>query len=216
VSTTAGQDTLLFEVLHALRIKGMAQPSPLAASVGLDGSDLDAALGRLRASGSASYLEARGLWRLTPEGRMRHARMLDEQVPAETQDELRPGYQRFLSLNGQLKELCARWQLRDAESNDHSDADYDQGRIAELAMLHPRAAAVIADLAAVQDRFERYGRRLSSALARVHDGDLKAFTGVLCESYHDIWMELHRDLLLSLRIDREAEEGSGRPAGTAR
>jgi hypothetical protein len=29
---------------------------------------------------------------------------------------------------------------------------------------------------------------------------------VLCESYHDVWLELHRDLSLCLKIDRAAEE----------
>jgi len=33
------------------------------------------------------------------------------------------------------------------------------------------------------------------------------FTGVMCGSFHDIWMELHEDLMLLQGIDR-AEEGS--------
>ena len=39
------------------------------------------------------------------------------------------------------------------------------------------------------------------------DGDTKRFTGVMCESFHDIWMELHEDLIVVQRIDR-AVEGS--------
>jgi len=31
------------------------------------------------------------------------------------------------------------------------------------------------------------------------------FTGVMCESFHDIWMELHEDLILLQRIDRVSE-----------
>ncbi len=27
----------------------------------------------------------------------------------------------------------------------------------------------------------------------------------MCESFHDIWMELHEDLIVMLRIDRVAE-----------
>ena len=33
------------------------------------------------------------------------------------------------------------------------------------------------------------------------------FTGVMCGSYHDVWMELHEDLILTLGVDR-AKEGS--------
>jgi hypothetical protein len=49
--------------------------------------------------------------------------------------------------------------------------------------------------------------RLTTALEKVKAGDQKQFTGVMCGSYHDVWMELHQDLLLTLGIDR-AEEGS--------
>ena len=38
-------------------------------------------------------------------------------------------------------------------------------------------------------------------------GDHHLFTGVMCGSYHDVWMELHEDLILTLGIDR-AKEGS--------
>ena len=31
------------------------------------------------------------------------------------------------------------------------------------------------------------------------------FTGVMCGSYHDVWMELHKDLVQLLGVDRHAE-----------
>jgi hypothetical protein len=31
------------------------------------------------------------------------------------------------------------------------------------------------------------------------------FTGVMCGSFHDIWMELHEDLIQLLGVDRHAE-----------
>jgi hypothetical protein len=31
------------------------------------------------------------------------------------------------------------------------------------------------------------------------------FTGVMCGSFHDVWMELHEDLILTQGIDRAAE-----------
>ena len=42
---------------------------------------------------------------------------------------------------------------------------------------------------------------------RLEAGEPAFFTGVMCGSYHDIWMELHEDLLLTQHIDR-SEEGS--------
>ena len=45
------------------------------------------------------------------------------------------------------------------------------------------------------------------ASTRVAGGDTKQFTGVMCESFHDVWMELHEDLIVLQRIDR-THEGS--------
>ena len=53
----------------------------------------------------------------------------------------------------------------------------------------------------------RYAGRLDTAAAQVAAGEVKQFTGVMCGSFHDIWMELHEDLIVLQRIDR-VEEGS--------
>jgi hypothetical protein len=218
MTAQADPQSARFEVLHALVIKGMTGPGPLTACTGLDDHVIVGTLDQLRAAGLASHQPARDLWRLSAAGREQHARLLDEDVPAGLPG-LRPAHARFLPLNTRLKELCLRWQVRGGAPNDHGDAAYDQARIAELGALHPEAAGVIAELAAVRDRFGRYSRRLSAALDRVRGGEPAAFTGVRCDSYHDVWMELHRDLLLSLRIGREAEEageaGAEAAAGSA-
>jgi hypothetical protein len=41
----------------------------------------------------------------------------------------------------------------------------------------------------------------------VASGDIKSFTGVMCGSFHDVWMELHEDLIVLQRVNR-VEEGS--------
>ena len=71
--------------------------------------------------------------------------------------------------------------------------------------LASESEPVVADLASVMPRLARYGDRLTGAAAGVADGDTKRFTGVMCESFHDIWMELHEDLIVLQGIDRSAE-----------
>lgn len=44
-------------------------------------------------------------------------------------------------------------------------------------------------------------------LRRVAADEMKQFTGVACASFHDVWMELHEDLIVLQRIDR-THEGS--------
>lgn len=181
-----------FETLHTLAIRGMAPPSAL-------GDDVES----LRANGFATFLERRGVWRITPAGRDHHAELLAADLAAD-RERLRPAYEAFLPLNHRFKALCTRWQT-----------DGGRAEVADLGELHPLAAAVITDLAGVRPRFTAYRDRLAAALARVQSGEDRAFTGVLCDSYHDVWMELHRDLLLCLQIDRATEEAAGVP-GTSR
>jgi len=205
-----------FDVLHALTIKGMAQPGALAVTAGQGQDDVLCELDRLRQDGYAVHLERRGSWRVTPEGRDRHAELLADDTPAPARDRLHPAYDRFLPLNQRFKGLCTRWQVRGGAPNDHTDSDHDAAVIAELSELHAEAEPVLGELAEVRDRFARYGERLTGALSRLRAGEANAFTGVLCDSYHDVWMELHRDLLLSLRLDRSEEEARQASAGVGR
>ncbi|MEV0218294.1 hypothetical protein [Streptomyces sp. NPDC050704] len=204
-------DTAAFDVLHLLAVKGMAPADPLVAGTGHEREDVLAELEKLRADGLATHMERRGLWRITPEGRERHAALLDDDLADGARDRLRPGYELFLPVNDRFKELCTRWQLRDGTTNDHTDASYDRARVAELGALHEEAVPVVDHLAAVRPRFGHYADRLTRALTCLRVGDQQAFTGVMCDSYHDIWMELHRDLLASLKIGREGEERAGAP-----
>ncbi|MFE7031490.1 hypothetical protein ACFU9Y_14370 [Streptomyces sp. NPDC057621] len=214
-------DTAAFDVLHVLALKGMAATDPLVAGSRYEREDVLAELEKLRADGLATHMERRGLWRVTPEGRDRHAALLDEDltdddvtghdVTGDARDRLRPGYELFLPLNDRFKELCTRWQLRDGVTNDHTDPAYDRARLDELGALHEESMPVVDRLTGVRPRFGRYTDGLTRALTRLRGGEQQAFTGVLCDSYHDVWMELHRDLLVSLKIERETEERDRTP-----
>ncbi|MCX2934312.1 MarR family transcriptional regulator [Mycobacterium sp. CVI_P3] len=110
----------------------------------------------------------------------------------------------FGTLNGEFKALCSAWQLREVdgrqEINDHSDALYDQRILDRFSEFHLRAIAALDTVG--HPRLTRYGNRLVAAEAAVRAGDTRRFTAPLAESYHDIWMELHQDLLLSCQRTR--------------
>ena len=44
--------------------------------------------------------------------------------------------------------------------------------------------------------------RLTAALGRVEAGEIEGLTKPLANSYHDIWMELHEDLIVTLQLTR--------------
>lgn len=209
-------DASRFAVLHALSIKGTARLDAIAAVLACDPDDALGELDGLRRDGLAVHLERRDSWRLTPQGRDRHAALLEDDTAGAVRQRMYPGYERFLPLNLRFKDMCTRWQIRHGQPNDHTDPRYDQAIVAELGELHAQARPVIADLARQRDRFGRYANRLDDALGRLRAGEPNAFTGVLCGSYHDVWMELHRDLLLSLRVDRADEEARHAAAGVGR
>ena len=203
----AGPQISDFDVMHALRIKGFATLDVLAEMCSAGSGHVEDILGRLQADELTRFHPARGFWQLTPAGRQHHADLLagPHKPDEETVALLRESYSRFLELNVAFKELCVAWQVRNDTANDHSDPSYDAARVEALRMHHGHACVVVGEMAAAQARVGTYRPRLDDAIARVEGGERDAFTGVMKRSYHDVWMELHEDLLLTLGIDRAAE-----------
>lgn len=190
---------------HALRIKGFAKSETLAEMTALAVSDVERHLADLAAAEWAMFREARSLWQLTPTGKAEHPAALAADMKGVDATALSPHYHAFLELNTAFKELCGDWQLRDGAPNDHSDAAYDKKVVARLVELHAKSAPVVSDMSAILGRLSPYVPRLESTCAAVVSGQTNMFTGVMCGSFHDVWMELHEDLILSQGIDRAAE-----------
>ncbi|MBI4882808.1 MAG: MarR family transcriptional regulator [Actinobacteria bacterium] len=195
-----------FRTFHALRIKGFAKSETIAEVADLPCTIVDEHLAGLQDRQWAMFREARQLWQLTPVGRDQHGVALAEDVGVGgLRNALRLPYVSFLQLNERFKVLCGAWQLKAGEPNDHSDASYDGGVVTQLVGLNEEAIPVVASMGAVLDRLAPYGPRLANTCKRVMNGEANMFTGVLCGSYHDVWMELHEDLILSQGIDRNRE-----------
>lgn len=205
VTVMAHTSTPDFCTFHALRIKGFATTETLVEMTAQDLAAVETHLAAMADSGNAQFREARSLWQLTPDGRAAYPGALSADLGGVELSALDALYERFLAINGEFKELCGAWQLRDGEVNDHSDATYDGEVIARLAALDAQAQPVVIEMSGVLGRLTPYAPRLTSTLERLHAGETNMFTGVMCGSYHDAWMELHEDLILTLGIDRSAE-----------
>ncbi len=191
-------------VLHTLRVRGFVTPDGFSASLGEHPADLIAGLVE---GGLVRHIEKRDMYGLLPPGKERQEALLDEYAGGDVQSALAEHYERFLELNDEFKQLCTDWQMKGEAPNDHSDADYDRQCTDKLAELAAASTPVIAAMAGALPRMARYNDRLAVAADAVAAGDINKFTGVMCESFHDIWMELHEDLIVLQRIDR-VEEGS--------
>jgi hypothetical protein len=191
-------------VLHTLRVRGFVTPDGFTESLGRHPNDV---LASLVERGLVRHIEKRNMYGLLPPGKEQHVAVLDSLADDAAQAALGEHYSAFLALNDTFKQLCTNWQVRNDEPNDHSDADYDGRCVAQLAQLCTEATAVIDGFGNAVPRMTRYNSRLAIAAGSVAGGETKKFTGVMCESFHDIWMELHEDLIVLQRIDR-SEEGS--------
>lgn len=195
-----------FRTFHALRIKGFATVDTLVDMTRHPADHVDAHLQDFAASSHAQFRENRGLWQLTPDGRAAHLDHLAEDLAAlDVSSAFADQYPTFVEINVRFKELCGDWQLKNGEPNDHSDAGYDAEVIARLEEMHGEAQPVVSSMGDVLERLHPYSPRLGAALERVKGGEINMFTGVMCGSFHDVWMELHEDLILTQGIDRSAE-----------
>ncbi len=193
-----------FRVLHALRIKGFAKADVLADLAAVDHDEVESHLVAFQSRELAQFREARALWQLTQKGREAHAAELEADAEP-VREAIHQHYPTYLELNEAFKALCGDWQLRDGQPNDHSDEVHDKTVIGRLLVIDNQTQPVVGAMGQTLARLVPYGPRLSATAQRVADGDHHLFTGVLCGSYHDVWMELHEDLILTLGIDRTAE-----------
>ena len=198
-------------VLHAVRLRGMADHHAVARRFGLDPAVADELLGDHEAYGWVSWSEFAGTggWSLTDRGRAENER----QLAAELRDvpggeaTVRRVHDAFLPLNARLQRACTDWQIRPAPGaplamNDHGDPAWDARVLAELATLADALAAPAGELGATLDRLRGYGTRFAGAVARARDGDRAAVDGSGGDSCHTVWFELHEDLIATLGLRR--------------
>lgn len=196
-------------MLYALRTKGMADAESVALATGLSAIQAAGVLSELGERGWVRYRDgkrAKG-WMLLGEGRVEAERLATAEIEESGRRSLvLELYQSFKVLDPELKEVCTDFQIHgDQTINDHTDPDYDAAVISRLADIDRRVQPIIASLAEAFERFGHYGGRLDFALNQVVSGDLNWFTKPSVDSYHEVWFELHEDLLVSLGIDRAAE-----------
>jgi hypothetical protein len=187
-----------FRVLHTLRVRGLVATADIAAELQLPQPATDSEMRHLE--GCSLVLHRAGRvsgWTLAPTGRSRHVELLEqEQLGNAAQQALETAYDRFVRLNEPFKTLCTEWQMN----------QQPRRCITELQTIHPQVQALATTVTCL-GRMTSYGRRFDTALQRLVAGDDTAFTAPLSNSYHDVWMQLHQDLLLTLRRERTAADG---------
>ncbi|WP_067650354.1 hypothetical protein [Nocardia harenae] len=188
-----------YAVLHGLRIKGMTAPAEIAAAMGIEAAlaqeVLDDAVAReharLRTGGRLQgYL-------LTTAGRARYGELAATRGPADS-ERLDTAYRAFLEPNRAFKTLTTRWQT---EANGHIEVV-----LPDLREVHRSVLAVLTTAAQAVPRMTTYEQRFDAALESFASGEAAALARPMSGSYHDVWMELHEDLLLTLGRERSGSD----------
>jgi hypothetical protein len=197
-------------VLHAVRVKGMADVATVAERFALDGGLVMDLLLDYEAFGWVTRVRFADLdgWALTATGRMENERRLaDELDRTATRSEVIAAHEAFIVLNSHFLAAVTKWQIRPTPTdalaaNDHSDTRWDQQVLDDLHDLARGLRPVGAQLTATLERFAGYPERYAAALDRADRAERAWVTQPKIDSCHTVWMELHEDLLATLGLER--------------
>jgi pyruvate,orthophosphate dikinase len=200
------------DVLRALVVKGYATPESASAALLCTTEVASALLDRLVADGLAEI--AAGSFRLTADGKSVGKGKIRADTGHWGADNASAALDAFYALDLRMKNTVTAWQMREVGGaqtfNDHSDAAYDAGILAELDALHRDVSAWLSPLVAGLPRLAAYGERLERAAAAARGGDGRYVASPRVDSYHGVWFELHEDLILLAGRNRADEVAAGR------
>jgi len=192
-------DSVSINLLLAVRIKGAADGTQLQSAVCASRQEYEAGLERVVAAGLLRKHERLSKYVLTPAGQEALAQALENErrrIGVETLEQI---YKRFMSLDSEFKRLAGAWQMYvfgpPPILNDHKDPRYDERIIKSLVRLHHRLRPVLEQLEQQYPRYLAYSVRFSQAMTRLTEGAFEYFTNPHVDSCHNIWFELHEDLL---------------------
>jgi hypothetical protein len=197
-----------FIVLHGLALRRRSDIEGVEQTTGLAPEVIEHALERARKANLVAMAGAHYL--LTAEGDAALGLVYPLRFAESRRDRrLAVAYERFESLNRELKALITDWQVRlvgvASVPNDHSDAEYDDRIFQRLCILHDRAEEILSVLSSSLPLVARHADRLRTACERAEGGEPEWVSGVRCDSYHTVWFELHEDLLRLLGKSREED-----------
>ena len=196
-------------VLRVLAIKGLAMLEGVADAVMSSPDAVRPVVDDLVAEGVVE--STAGAYKLTETGRSRAGDRLTAEREAWGVERASAALDAFLDIDHRVKEVVTAWQLRDPQTpNDHSDAEYDAGVLARLAAIHDEATAWLGPIEPTVPRFRDYRERLTRALDAARGGDGRYVASPRVDSYHNIWFELHEDLIQLAGRTREEETAAGR------
>ncbi len=204
-------------IIHVMLIKGFVTPNDLAPILFTAPETVSAELDGLVAGGLANLVGGSalaGMFQLTEDGKAVGAEGIAADGEKWGADNAAKALDDLLPLDHRMKAIVTDWQMREVNGqqvlNDHTDGTYDAAVLTEFAALHADAVTWLGELSAGLERLGSYVARLDRAAAEVAGGDTNYLASPRIDSFHNIWFELHEDLILLAGRTREEEVAAGR------
>jgi len=182
----------LLPVLMALRVHGRSTSAAAAHAAGVTLADARACLADAVTTGLVRGDDDG--FTLTATGRAELGALLARE--RRDRGALEARYDDFVATDGRLKAQIAAWQLAVVAAA--------AAALGELRAVAGEAVAVAERLAAVLPRLAPYARRLAAAADALARGDTRFVASPRVDSLHQVWFELHEDLLVTLGRERAA------------
>ena len=173
-------------LLQTIRLKGQVTADLLAAHLGVAVASAEAARDALLAQGKAEPTTG-AAFTLTDAGLAELGFQLDAERVSIDEDSIAEVHERFLELDGPLRELAAA-----------GSADVDA-----LTALDKKAQDVFDDVSAFVPRLSRYQDLFAEALTRARAGEREWIAAPEVDSYLTVWGEIARELRGACGLDEE-------------
>jgi pyruvate,orthophosphate dikinase len=212
-----GREATREEVLHILTIKGFVVPNDLAPLLFTTPEAVAGLLDSAVADGLAEVIGGSalaGMFQLTDSGKTFGAERIAADRESWGADNSARALDELLPYDQRMKDIMTRWQMRDVDGkpalNDHSDEAHDAAVFADFEALHKDSTGWLAGLAEGLPRLLLYRDRLQRAAERVAAGETAYLASPRIDSFHNVWFELHEDLIRLAGRTREEEAAAGR------
>ena len=205
------------ELIHVMLIKGFVTPADLAPILFSTPESVSAHLDELVAAGLAELIGGSalaGMFQLSADGKA----VGSEGIVADREkwgaENAVKALDDLLPFDLRMKAIMTDWQMREVVGqqvlNDHTDEAHDAAVLADFASLHTDSVTWLGSLTAGPARIAAYVARLDRAAAKVADGDTSYLASPRIDSFHNVWFELHEDLIQLAGRTREEEAAAGR------
>ena len=205
------------ELIHVMLIKGFVTPADLAPILFSTPESVSAHLDELVAAGLAELVGGSalaGMFQLSADGKA----VGSEGIVADREkwgaENAVKALDDLLPFDLRMKAIMTDWQMREVDGqqvlNDHTDEAHDAAVLADFASLHTDSVTWLGSLTAGPARIAAYVARLDRAAAKVADGDTSYLASPRIDSFHNVWFELHEDLIQLAGRTREEEAAAGR------